>query len=149
MAGIEFLTCSSRGIHGFDLPGVPRQGAAAVRLGGDQGRGRVHTRLAQGFVTNTVLEGATRTVTFANGFVVQEQIVAIDDAQRRLAYHAVGGRASHHNASLQVFAAPDGTSKVLWITDLLPDEMKAPIAQMVEEGALRPCSARSNNRSSP
>ncbi len=96
--------------------------------------GAVHARLAQGFVTSTALEGDTRIVTFANGFVVREQIVGIDDALRRLAYHAVGGRASHHNASLQVFTAADGTSRVLWITDLLPDEVKAPIAQMVEMG---------------
>jgi hypothetical protein len=97
--------------------------------------GALHTRLVRGFVTGTVLEGDTRTVTFANGFVVREQIVSIDDTLRRLAYHAVGGRASHHNASVQVLAAADGSAKVVWITDLLPDEMRAPIAQMVEAGA--------------
>jgi hypothetical protein len=97
--------------------------------------GALHTRLARGFVTGTVLQGDTRTVTFANGFVVREQIVSIDDTLRRLAYRAVGGRASHHNASVQVFAAADAGAKVVWITDLLPDEMRAPIAQMVEAGA--------------
>lgn len=97
--------------------------------------GAIHKRLVRGFVTDTVLEGDTRTVTFANGFVVREQIVTVDESLRRLVYHAVGGRASHHNASLQVFAGPDGTSTLMWTTDLLPDEMKAPIAQMVEAGA--------------
>ena len=37
-------------------------------------------------------------------------------------------------ARAQVFAAADGTARVLWITDLLPDEVKAPIAQMVDAG---------------
>jgi carbon monoxide dehydrogenase subunit G len=96
--------------------------------------GAVHARLAQGFVTDTKLEGDTRTVTFANGFVVKEQIVSIDDEVRRFVYRAVGGRASHHNAFFQVFPAQDGKSKVLWVTDLLPDEVRAPIEQMVELG---------------
>jgi hypothetical protein len=98
--------------------------------------GAIHSRLAQGFVTNAVLEGSLRTVTFANGFVVQEQIVSANDELRRLAYRAVGGKATHHNAYFQVFPATAGTSKVLWVTDLLPDEVKDPIEQMVELGSV-------------
>jgi carbon monoxide dehydrogenase subunit G len=97
--------------------------------------GAVHTRLAQGFVTDTVLADGIRTVTFANGVVAREQIVAIDDEHRRLAYSSVGGRASHHNAYFQVLPGTEGQSRVLWVTDLLPDELRAPIAQMVELGA--------------
>jgi carbon monoxide dehydrogenase subunit G len=97
--------------------------------------GAVHARLAQGFVTNTVLSGDVRTVTFANGFVVREQIVTISDELRRLAYTSVGGRASHHNAYFQVFAAPGGQSRVLWVTDLLPEDVRTPIAQMMELGS--------------
>ena len=97
--------------------------------------GAVHTRLAQGFVTDTKLEGGTRTVTFANGFVVQEQVVSTSDELRRLVYRAVGGKASHHNAFFQVAPASEGKSTVLWVTDLLPDEMRGPIEQMVELGS--------------
>jgi hypothetical protein len=97
--------------------------------------GAVHVRLAKGFVNATTLEGDTRTVTFANGFVVQEQIVSVDDTLCRLVYHAVGGKATHHNASFQVMALPDGTSRLLWATDLLPNEMRPAIEQMVELGA--------------
>jgi len=48
---------------------------ARVRLEGNQRRGfdSIHTRLAQGFVTDTVLAGDVRT--FANGLVIKEQIV--------------------------------------------------------------------------
>ena len=97
--------------------------------------GSVHTRLAQGFVTNTELVGDVRTVTFVNGFIVKERIITVSDQQYRLAYTSVEGRASHHNAYLQVFAAPNGQSRVLWVTDLLPDEMQGPIEQMVELGS--------------
>jgi hypothetical protein len=95
----------------------------------------VHTRLAQGFVANTVLVGDVRTVTFGNGFVVKERIVTVSDQQRRLAYTAIEGRASHHNAYFQVFDAPNSRSRVLWVTDLLPDEMLKPIEQLVELGS--------------
>ena len=98
--------------------------------------GSVHTRLAQGFVIDTVLTDDVRTVTFANGLVLREQIVTVSDEQRRLAYTVVGGRASHHNAYFQVFPASEGQSQVLWVTDLLPAEMLGPIAQMVELGSV-------------
>jgi hypothetical protein len=97
--------------------------------------GSVHTRLAQGFVTNTVLACDIRTVTFANGFVVKERIITVSDQECRLAYTAVEGPTSHHNAYLQVFSAPKGQSRVLWVTDFLPEEMRGPIEQIVELGS--------------
>ena len=97
--------------------------------------GAVDTRLAKGFVTDCVLSGDERTVTFANGFVARERIVSVNDELRRIAYALVGGTTSHHNASFQVLDAPRGHSRVLWFTDLLPDDMRATIAEMVEQGA--------------
>jgi hypothetical protein len=64
-----------------------------------------------------------------------EQIVDVDDLARRLAYASVGGRATHHNASFQVLADRPGRTRLLWITDLLPNEMAGPIGAMVEQGA--------------
>lgn len=98
--------------------------------------GAVHERLARGFVAKTVLDAGVRTVTFANGFVVQEQILAVDDEHRRLAYASINGRASHHNASFQVFPAGPQSARIAWVTDLLPDDMRAPIGQMVDQGIL-------------
>ncbi len=97
--------------------------------------GAVHERLAREFVTDTVLVGGARVVTFANGAVVRELIVAIDDEARRFAYAAVGGRSSHHNASMQVFAEGEGRSRLVWITDLLPDGVAPQVGTMVEQGA--------------
>ena len=44
---------------------------------------------------------------------------------------AAGGTPSPHNASVQVFAAPQYSSRVVWIADLLPNELKAPIEGMI------------------
>jgi len=96
--------------------------------------GAVHERLAQGFVVTAVLEADVRTVTFANGFVVQERIVAVDDEHKRLAYSAINGRASHHNAYFQVSSKSPELARIAWVTDLLPEQVKAPIEQMVDQG---------------
>jgi len=95
--------------------------------------GAIHTRLARGFVTDTKLEGDSRLVTFANGIVARERIIDIDDAKRRLAYSVVEGRPTHHHATFQVF--PDGAGcRVVWVADLLPDELKPVIEGMMDHG---------------
>jgi carbon monoxide dehydrogenase subunit G len=96
--------------------------------------GALHTRLVPGFVTDTRLEPGARIVTFSNGRVVRETIVTIDDDERRLVWSASGGSLTHHNGSVQVFTAPDGTTSVVWIADLLPDEAAGAIGAMMEEG---------------
>jgi Polyketide cyclase / dehydrase and lipid transport len=97
--------------------------------------GALHERLASGFVVDTRMEGDDRIVTFANGLVAREAIVAIDDAARRLAWTVVGGRTSHYNASFQAFADGEGRTRAVWIVDLLPDELAGPIGAMVEQGS--------------
>lgn len=96
--------------------------------------GEIHLRLVPGFVTDCRLDGDTRVVTFGNGIVARERIVDVDDAARRVAWSASGGRLSHHNASLQVFAEDGGHSRLVWIADLLPNEMADPISGMIGEG---------------
>jgi len=93
-----------------------------------------HLRLAAGFLTDAQLEGDVRTVTFFNGFKVQERLVSLDDANKRLVYTAIGGRSIHHNASFQVFPEGMDRSRVLWITDLLPEEAAVPVGQLVDKG---------------
>ena len=95
--------------------------------------GAVHTRFAPGFVTDTVLGDGERMVTFANGMVVREVIVDVDDKARRLAYSARSERLSHHNASFQVL--PEGSgSRLVWIADVLPREAAEMVAGMMETG---------------
>lgn len=99
--------------------------------------GAVHTRLAPGFVTNTLMEegGAARVVTFANGYVARELIVTLDERDRRLVYSVVGGMATHHNASFQVIPAGPHHSTLVWITDMLPDAAVEKIGPMIEAGS--------------
>jgi carbon monoxide dehydrogenase subunit G len=96
--------------------------------------GAVHKRLAPGFVVNTQLEDGARIVTFGNGFVVRELIVDVDDTARRLVWAAVGGRLTHHNASMQVFAEGENGSRVVWIADLLPHELAGYVTGLIEQG---------------
>ena len=94
--------------------------------------GALHTRLVPGFVVKTELDGDARIVTFGNGLVAREAIISVDDARKRLAWNAEGGRTTHYNAVLQVSAQGSG-SRVEWTTDLLPNEMAGPIQGMQEQ----------------
>jgi carbon monoxide dehydrogenase subunit G len=96
--------------------------------------GALHTRLVPGFVVDTKLESGARVVTFANGRVVRERIVTIDDDARRLVWSATGDLLTHHNASAQVLEDPDGHSRIIWVADLLPDSAAGTINQMMEHG---------------
>jgi len=46
----------------------------------------------------------------------------------------VGGRTTHHNSSIQVLPH-EGGSRLIWITDLLPHELRPAIAALVEQGS--------------
>ena len=97
--------------------------------------GAPHTRLAPGFLSDCRLDGDARVVTFANGLVARERIVDVDDEARRLAWAVVDSpRLSHHNASMQVFGDGPGRSRVVWVADLLPNEIAPVIASMIEQG---------------
>ena len=98
--------------------------------------GAVHVRLAPGFVVDAHLDGdRARVVTFAGGAVAREVLVGVDDDARRLSYSVVEGPlgASHHNASAQAFAGPGGTTRFVWITDVLPDGLGEPVRQMMQQ----------------
>jgi hypothetical protein len=96
--------------------------------------GALHTRLVPGFVTDTKLDGAVRIVTFGNGMVVREPIVTLDDEARRLVWSAEGNITKHYNASVQVSSNADGSSKVVWIADFLPDSAAGAIASAIDAG---------------
>ncbi len=97
--------------------------------------GALHHRLVPGFVVDTRLEEGARVVTFGNGMVVRELIVDLDDDARRLAWSARGGRLTHHNASVQVFADGPRRCRLVWIADLLPNELAGEIRAMIDQAA--------------
>ena len=95
--------------------------------------GAVHTRLAQEFVTDTRLDGDSRLVTFANGAVLRERIITIDDERRRLAYSVVDWETTHHNGTFQVFADGD-RARIVWIADLLPNNLANLVDEQMSQG---------------
>jgi hypothetical protein len=112
----------------FSLPA-----SAAVLWDALRDFGALHKRLVPGFVTDAVLEGDVRVVTFANGSVAREHLVTIDDDERRLVYGIHSERLRHYSAAAQVFAEGNG-SRFVWIVDVLPDEMAAYISSQMELG---------------
>lgn len=96
--------------------------------------GALHRRLVPGFVTDCVREGNRRTVTFAIGAVAHEDLVDCDDTRRRLAYAIVGGRAAHYGASAQVIEEGPAACRLVWIVDLLPDELAPYVRMMSAQG---------------
>lgn len=116
-------------IHYEALVDVPAEKAwAALR-----DVGAAH-HLFAGVLTDAQLEGAVRTVTFANGKVVREKIVDVDDEARRVAYAVIDGVFEHHSASMQIFSAGEARCRFVWITDILPDDQTAMVRPLVEQG---------------
>jgi uncharacterized protein YndB with AHSA1/START domain len=95
--------------------------------------GALHTRLAAGFVTDTKMEGTARVVTFANGMVAREDVVAVDDTARRVAWAIIGQQFHHYNGAAQLFEHA-GRTRFVWTTDLLPDELAPSVDEMMTAG---------------
>jgi hypothetical protein len=87
--------------------------------------GALHQRLAPGFVTACTIDGDARVVTFANGSVAREVLVDSDDARQRLVYAIHSERLKHYSASVQVIAEGDARCRLVWIIDMLPNELAA------------------------
>ena len=69
------------------------------------------------------LDGDARIVTFANGTVARELLVDCDEARRRLVYAVISERVKHYSASVQVIADGEARSRLIWIVDVLPNEI--------------------------
>lgn len=84
----------------------------------------VHVRVAPGFLTDLKRDGdGARIVTFSNGSSAREVLVSSDAGARRLVYAIPGQRFVSYSASVQVFEAGEGACKVVWIVDVLPDDV--------------------------
>ncbi|MEV4526018.1 SRPBCC family protein [Streptosporangium sp. NPDC049304] len=101
--------------------------------------GAVHERLLPGRVIGTRLEDDQRFLTFPDGHVIRELIVAVDDDARRLAYSVVEGARpaiEHHHASFEVRSEGDRAGRLIWTTDVLPHALAAEIRIRIERGAV-------------
>ncbi|MGA2287181.1 SRPBCC family protein [Bradyrhizobium sp.] len=98
--------------------------------------GSVHRRLAPGFVTNARLDGEARIVTFANGTVARELLVDCDEPRRRLVYAIISERVKHYSASVQVLADGEAHARLIWIVDVLPNEVAPYIDGQMDQAAV-------------
>ena len=98
--------------------------------------GAVHRRLAPGFVLDARLDDNARIVSFSNGTTARELLVDCDDTRRRLVYAVASERVRHYNASVHVIADGETRARLIWIVDLLPNEIAPYIAGQMDQAAL-------------
>lgn len=97
--------------------------------------GALHVRLVPGFVVNTEMlahaDAPKRRVTFANGVVLDEVIISIDDQRRRLVWSITS--VQHHNGALQIIDS-NGASRVTWTADVLPADLAEQFSPLMAQG---------------
>jgi hypothetical protein len=99
--------------------------------------GALHQRLNPGFVVDCKLDGNARIVTFHNGNVVREDFVDCDEARRRLVYAIIGREGvDHYNGSVQVVCDGDNRSRIIWIVDVLPNDIAPYISEQMDLAAI-------------
>ncbi|GGU74534.1 SRPBCC family protein [Lentzea flava] len=91
------------------------------------------SRMAPGLVVDTTAEADHRTVTFADGTVVTEKRVSVDDDVRRITYSVVSGTVApeHDNAVMQIVPEGERRCRMLWTRDVLPDELAEPMGKVM------------------
>lgn len=93
-------------------------------------------RMAPGFVVGCQADGNTRVVTFADGVVVHERFVALDDDERRIAYSVVGGSVQPDHDAAEMRAVPEGGGcRFVWTRELRPDELAPAFQSSMDRGA--------------
>jgi hypothetical protein len=97
--------------------------------------GEPHTLFAP-VLAGAEIDGGIRTVRFANGMVVRERILDIDEENRRVAYAVVDPQGmTFHHASMQLEIAGPGRCAFVWITDFLPADAAAALQPLIDQGA--------------
>lgn len=86
------------------------------------------------FVDCHLDEADVRTLTFADGTVASERLIARDDQARRIVWGWVGDeRVEHDNTSMQVFTDGETRSRLVWIHDTLPAELTGWLATAMDQ----------------
>jgi hypothetical protein len=92
----------------------------------------VHTRVAPGFLIDNKPEDGARLLTFANGAVFRELLVSCDDQQRRLVYAIAQPPFTTYSATVEIFDAGAGSSRLAWTVNFLPNELTDSIASQMD-----------------
>jgi hypothetical protein len=97
--------------------------------------GALHTKVAPGFILDTVVEGDVRTVTFDGGLILRERLIAIDDTHRRIVYSILAEMFEHHSASNMIVPEGEDRCRFVWVVDFLPEGPGDRIGVMMNAGA--------------
>ncbi len=86
-----------------------------------------------GFLADSKLDGDVRVCTLSEGGTLEEQIISVDPALRRVAYSITKSplNMSFHVAAMELEPRNDGT-RVTWTVDLKPDEAAEHMEPMLE-----------------
>jgi hypothetical protein len=68
--------------------------------------------------------------------VARELLVDCDDARRRLVYAVISERVKHYSASVQVVGDGEARTRMIWIVDVLPNEIAPYIAGQMDQAVL-------------
>ena len=81
--------------------------------------------MAPGHVTGCQAHRGIRTVTFADGTIARERLIGVDEQDRRIVFSIIGDtiRPEHDNAVMQVVPGGDSTCTLVWMHDVLPDDL--------------------------
>ena len=112
---------------------VPLRASAADVWDAVRDFGSLHRRLVPGFVIACTFDGDARIVTFANGSAAREVLVDCDGARQRLVYAIKNERLKHYSASVQVIAEGEARCRLVWIIDILPNELAAYVQGQTKE----------------
>jgi len=63
-------------------------------------------------------------------------LVDCDETRQRLVYAVVSERVKQHSASVQVLADGEARSRLVWIVDVLPNEIAPYIDDQMDQAAL-------------
>ena len=94
------------------------------------------TRLAEWFpgIVGCVVEGRSRTITLASGLSMPEELLVIDDVNRRFVYAITAPLFTSHRGTIDVVDLGDGTCLALYGTEADPRTMALVIAGAAAEG---------------
>lgn len=89
------------------------------------------------FLGEVTVEGDYRTCSLGDQGQLNELIVSVDDQRRRLVYSIRESpfNFSHHSASMQIAPNNGGGSRIIWVTDVKPDEVVPALEEAIDAAA--------------
>jgi hypothetical protein len=85
------------------------------------------------FVDCRLDEPDVRTLTFQDGSLASERLIARDEHARRIVWGWIGDEVIHDNTSMQVLAEGDTQTRLVWIHDTLPDHLTTWLATAMDQ----------------